>query len=434
MTFRSLLLIVLLGGFCSLHAQSLYFPPLTGNTWDTTAPETLGWCPDKIDTLYQVLEDHNTKAFIVLKDGKIVLEKYFGTFVQDSVWYWASAGKSLTALLVGIAQDNGQLSINDKTSDYLGTGWTAAPQVKEDEITIRHQLTMTTGLETSGVNIDCTFDTCLLYRADAGTRWFYHNAPYTLLDGVVEGASGQNLNVFFLQNLALKTGMSGQYVSVDYNNVFFSKPRSMARFGLLMLNGGVWDNTTVIGDTAYVNQMLNTSQSINESYGYLWWLNGKSSFVMPGSTFEFQGSIMPNAPDDMVSGLGKNGQYVNVVPSQGMVVVRMGDNPFDSGLVPAAFNDTIWKYLNDLGGCTTGVPENELLQYLSVSPNPATDYINIDLPSVWGSVNAELYNTSGERVLVSGSSTLDIAHLQAGIYFLKVSTASKSAMVKVLKP
>src|SRR6187399_2680539 len=105
-------------------SQSLYFPPLAGDEWDTISPSTLGWCDQRIDSMYALLEENNTKAFIILKDGKIVLEKYFGTFVQDSVWYWASAGKSLTSFLVGIAQEEGYLSIADTTSFYLGDGWT----------------------------------------------------------------------------------------------------------------------------------------------------------------------------------------------------------------------------------------------------------------------------------------------------------------------
>lgn len=69
-----------------IHAQSLYFPPLTGSAWDTISPTTLNWCQDKIDSLYTYLDTNNTKAFILLKDGKIVLEKYFGTQTQNSVW------------------------------------------------------------------------------------------------------------------------------------------------------------------------------------------------------------------------------------------------------------------------------------------------------------------------------------------------------------
>lgn len=53
-----------------IHAQQLYFPPITGTTWETISPDSLGWCTDKIDSLYQFLETNNSKGFIVLKIGR----------------------------------------------------------------------------------------------------------------------------------------------------------------------------------------------------------------------------------------------------------------------------------------------------------------------------------------------------------------------------
>ena len=91
--------------------------------------------------------------------------------------------------------------------------------------------------------------------------------------------------------------------------------------------------------------MVNTSQDINKSYGYLWWLNGKSSHMLPGLQLEIRKPLSENAPSDMVSGLGKNGQFLNVVPSQNLIVIRMGDNP-DNALVPAKFLDEMWEKLN----------------------------------------------------------------------------------------
>ena len=181
--------------------------------------------------MYDLLEDSNTKVFIMLKDGKIVLEKYFGTFVQDSVWYWASAGKSLTSFLVGLAQEEGFLTISDTTASYLGDGWTACTAEEEEKITIRHQLTMTSGLDDYVPEPFCTLDTCLQYKADAGTRWAYHNGPYTLLDDVMEAATGQTLNSYFNQKVRIPTGITGIFLPSGYNNVFYSKPRSMARYG-----------------------------------------------------------------------------------------------------------------------------------------------------------------------------------------------------------
>jgi hypothetical protein len=167
------------------HSQSLYFPPASGE-WATMDPQELNWCSDRIDSLYQYLETNQSKAFVLLKDGKIVLESYFNGHSETANWYWASAAKTLTAFMVGQAQQQGLLDIDEPTSNYLGQGWTSCTPNQEQAITIRNQLTMTTGLNDGVIDDDCTESDCLEYLADAGSRWAYHNAPYTLLDSVMQ--------------------------------------------------------------------------------------------------------------------------------------------------------------------------------------------------------------------------------------------------------
>ncbi|HRG42797.1 MAG TPA: serine hydrolase domain-containing protein, partial [Saprospiraceae bacterium] len=207
-----------------LHAQ-LYFPPTNSSTWETTDPSTLGWCQPKIDSLYHFLEANSTKAFILLKDGKIVLEKYFSGHSATNNWYWASAGKTLTSTLVGLAQQDNKLNISDLSSKYLGSGWTSCTPTQENKITIRHQLTMTSGLNDALADPYCTTNTCLQYKADAGTRWAYHNAPYTLLDKVIENATGSTLNQYINQKLKTTIGMDGIFLKQDFNNVYYSTAR-----------------------------------------------------------------------------------------------------------------------------------------------------------------------------------------------------------------
>ena len=115
----------------------MYFPPKTENTWETTSPESLEWNTSEIENLKTFLCENNTHAFIILKNGKIVIEEYWDLnilntidFTEDTIWYWASTGKTLTAFLTGIAQQEGLLNINDKTSDYLGEGWTSLSEEK----------------------------------------------------------------------------------------------------------------------------------------------------------------------------------------------------------------------------------------------------------------------------------------------------------------
>lgn len=329
----------------------LYFP--TSQNWETTSPSTLNWDEKKIDELYKLLEGGQSRAFIVLKDGKIVLEKYWGrdifnlrSFDENAQWYWASAGKTLTASLVGIAEQENKLSLNDKSSKFLGEKWTSLAKDQEDKITIWHQVSMTTGLDDLIANSGSFEPKGLKYMADARTRWAYHNGPYTLLDQVISKAVGNNFDDYFNEKLKSKIGMEGQWRWVDDNHVYFSTARSMARFGLLISNNGKWENEFVINET-YLKAMTNTSQNLNQSYGYLWWLNGKSTYLLPQSQIKFNGSIIPNGPIDMVMGLGKNGQFLCVVPSQNLVLIRMGEDPDDSP-VPTIFLDKIWQKMNEI--------------------------------------------------------------------------------------
>ena len=420
--------------FQTTKAQSLYFPPLSSTApWDTISPSSLGWCLNEIDTLYDYLQQQDTKGFIVLKDGKIVLEKYFGTFTKDSLWYWASAGKTITSFLVGKAQEENYLSITDTSSTYLSAGWTNCTSTQEDKIKIKNQLTMTSGLDDDIADNHCTIDTCLNYLADAGTRWAYHNAPYTLLESVLTTATGQTINTYTYNKLKLKTGMTGAWTFVDYDNVFFSKVRSMARFGLLMQNNCIWNTDTLLYDTTYMHQMTNTSQSLNLSYGYLWWLNGKSSYMVPTSQVVFSGSYAPAAPNDMFAGLGKNGQIVSISKSAGLVVIRMG-NQVSSGEVPTQFCNSIWEKLNAVMCNGTSINEtNSKTKAISIFPNPANTEINIVLPAN-ENAQIEISNAMGQVIIKDqNKNIIDISNLTNGLYFISVKQGQQSYTQKLIK-
>ena len=328
-----------------IETNGLYFPPLNGTDWDTVDLEDLNWNADAEAELYDFLNTNGTRAFIVLKDGKIALEEYFGDHTENTPWYWASAGKTLTSFTTGIALQEGFLSLNDKTADYLGTGWTSLTNEKEELITIWHQLTMTSGMDdTQG---DCKTPNCLTYVADAGTRWSYHNAPYTLIQQVISNATQMEFEDYFASKVKDRIGMGGSWISTNgINNVYWSTARSMARFGLLNLNKGNWNGTPILENTDYITSMSTTSQDLNKSYGYLWWLNGKESAMVPQSQLVFNTELMPNAPDDLYAGLGKNDQKLYIVPNQNLVVVRMGEDTGYQALGPSGFDDELWALLN----------------------------------------------------------------------------------------
>src|SRR5690606_894376 len=168
-------------------AEAMYFPPISGNAWETKSISDLGWDEAQVGPLLDYLESKNTKSFMILVNGRIVFENYFNGHTSTTPHYWASAGKTLTATVTGIAQQDGHLNMDGKVSDYLGTGWTAMPPAKENLITNRHLLTMTSGIDDSDPE-ECVTPDCLTYQADAGTRWAYHNV-YVKLQDVIASAT-----------------------------------------------------------------------------------------------------------------------------------------------------------------------------------------------------------------------------------------------------
>lgn len=327
--------------------EQMYFPPNDGSTtWETKSITELGWNQSAVQPLLDYLELKHSKSFIVLVNGRIVMENYFNGHSATTPWYWASAGKTLTSTVTGIAVQEGLLNINNKVSDYLGTGWTSAPLAKENLITCKNLLSMNSGLDDSlGDDVS---PANLQYKADAGTRWAYHNV-YVKLQDVVAAASNQTWPNYFNAKLRDKLGMTGgAWVnSGDGLSVYWSTTRNMARFGLMELNKGKWNGTTVINET-YFNEATNTSQNINLGYGYLWWLNGKANYHLPQSQLTFQGSIIPTAPNDMFMALGKNDQKIYVVPSRKMVIIRMGDAADDVNLALSDFDETLWQKISAL--------------------------------------------------------------------------------------
>lgn len=336
--------------------DSLYFPPVEGNTWETKSLDELEWQASDLSELLDFLESQGTRAFIILHGGKVVVEEYWGReidgsgdFDQDSYWYWASAGKTLTSTLIGIAQNEGHLLLSDPTSVHLGSGWSSMSSDLENDISIFHQLTMTTGLDYTVNDNHCTDPDCLRYLNEAGSEWYYHNAPYTLLTEVISSAAGASLDAYTEEKIGRHTGIKGRWIRSGYNKVYWSTARDMARFGLLISSNGMWGEERVISDTNYIRDMITPSQDHNPSYGYLWWLNGQSSYKLPGVNTDFPGQLSPHAPPDAVAGLGKNGQIVQIIPSLDLVLVRMGEAPDDS-TVPTDFHDELWERLHPLLG------------------------------------------------------------------------------------
>lgn len=324
--------------------SEIYFPPNNSDTWESVTISELGWNENQLQPLLDYLEEKNTKSFIILHHGKKVVESYMNGHMQETNWYWASAGKTLTTAVAGIAQDEGLIDINNKVSDYLGQGWTSAPIEKENLISCKNLLSMNSGLDDSlGDDVS---PANLQYVADAGNRWAYHNV-YVKMQDVVAAASEQTWTNYFNTKLRNRIGMNGAWIPIDNLSVYASNTRSMARFGLLIYAKGKWEDNQIIPES-YLVQATNSSQNLNQAYGYLWWLNGKSSYRLPQLQFEFNGSLIPNAPNDMYAALGKNDQKIYIVPSKKLVVIRMGDAGDASSFALSDFDNVLWGKINAL--------------------------------------------------------------------------------------
>ena len=330
------------------NPTELYFPPIDSDIWETSSLAELSWKESALQPLLDFVDENDSKAFIILKDGKMVVEWYSDDFSAFENHTWNSAAKTLTAYSIGIAQEEGLLNINDSSKDYLGDNWSNMTDLQEEKVTVLNHLTMTTGLDYTVFNNSCTEPTDLLYKNEPDVFWYYHNAAYRLNLEIVAGATGRTFPDYFNEKIKNKIGMQGAWLPVGCFNLYLSTARSMARFGLLNLNKGIWDNTIILSDTSYLNAMTNTSQNLNKSYGYLWWLNGKDGFKLPALEEDFQGELIPNAPDDLYAGLGKDDQKMYVVPSENLVVVRMGDNAGESTFGPSSFDNELWLKINAL--------------------------------------------------------------------------------------
>jgi len=181
------------------------------------------------------------------------------------------------------------------------------------------------------------------------------------------------------------------------------------------------------------------------SYGYLWWLNGKSSYMIPTLQTVFPGSFAPNAPADMFAALGKNGQILCVSKTKGLVVVRMGDAPGSFVEVPTVFCNQMWQKINAVMCNKTAITNVQFdINSLNIFPNPFTSEIVLSFNSlnniptkliVYDAVGQEIYNKTIQTLI--GNNTIvinEIRSIKPGVYFAKLITENGfSKTVKLIR-
>ena len=349
---RTVLLLLSVLAATPIFGQPLYFPP-DNDSWETVNPEQVGWSSAGLAAALQVAADRDSTAVVILYRGRILAESYwdasgtpaeFRNFIVSTtpegrtVEDVASAQKSVAAILTGIAQEKGLVRLDETVSHYLGSGWSKASSEQEQQITLRHLLTMTSGLADD-----------LTFQAAAGSRWRYNTPAYHFVMRVLESASGMERNALTKDWLTGPLGLSNTswvprpWASADIGAGLATTARELARFGLMIAAHGRWQEQVILGDQDYLQAMLHPSQALNPSYGYLWWLNGQDFSLGAGPRApRSDGSMIASAPDDLVAMQGAMDRKLYLVPSLDLVVTRLGAAGNADG---KAFNDAFWEAL-----------------------------------------------------------------------------------------
>ena len=236
-----------------------------------------------------------------------------------------SVTKSYTSALVGIAQDDGDLDIGRKASDYIAD-WVGTPY---EDVTIRNLLSGDSGLHApEGFDVvgaeDATEYGIALNQDDPpGTVWANNEPAIQTLEAVMAKATGEEPRAYAQERLLDRIGARDTAMGTDPsgNTYMFwnlqTTCRDAARFGYLFLRNGDWDGTQVVPDDWVAESTGRSSQELNPGYGYLWWLNRTAD----GSEGD---ALVAGARQDMYWALGAYGQVIQVDPGSETVVVRFG--------------------------------------------------------------------------------------------------------------
>ncbi|OAB28355.1 6-aminohexanoate hydrolase [Paenibacillus macquariensis subsp. defensor] len=274
--------------------------------WQALDPATLGMDTENLSELDPVItsEYSNINGIVIARNGSIAYEKYYHGYSQDATHHVTSVTKSIISALIGIAIDAKYIkNVDQKVLDFFPEYVQDAADLQKQDITIRHLLTMTApySFEDWQEPLDkmCMQANWIKYTLDMighkGTigTFKYSTAGAHLLSAIITRSTGKSAREYANDNLFKPIGMKEipnyEMTSFGFDDLFGSNvkgwvndpnsistggwgltlsPRDMARFGLLYLNRGIWDNNQIISKT-----WIDESTAMNPNkYGYLWWL------------------------------------------------------------------------------------------------------------------------------------------------------------------
>lgn len=277
--------------------------------------------------------DKNTRAILVVYKDQLVAEQYAPGFDAETPILGWSMTKSITNALVGIRHSQGYLALHEPLDlpDWQDDG--------RNQITLHHLMQMSSGLEWEEVYSDIADATKMLYQepdfaeyaaqslmgSAPDSVWSYSSGTTNLISGILRESFTDDadywrfprralFNRIGMRTAVLEPDFSGTYVGSSY---CFASPRDWARFGLLYLHDGIWMGERILPE-GWVDYSTQPARQSEGQYGAQIWLN--------------QSGEMPDAPRDMFSFNGFQGQRVFVLPGHDLVIVRMGlsaDGTFD---------------------------------------------------------------------------------------------------------
>ncbi|WP_052664556.1 serine hydrolase domain-containing protein [Nitriliruptor alkaliphilus] len=278
----------------------------------------------------------NSRAVVVVRDGALIAERYGDGFAADTPLHGWSMGKSIANAIVGRLVGDGRLDLDDR--DLLEE-WDGEERA---DITLDQLLRMTPGLAFDEVYEPDTDATRMLFRpgdtgayaadqplvAQPGEHWSYSSGTTNILCDLAQDASGLGTDLAH-ELVFAPLGMTTATIEPDASGGLicssfpYATARDWARFGQWFLQDGEWDGAQLLpsGWVEYSTTPVEIADP-GTPYGAQWWLNAG-----PGGQLR-----MPSVPADAYWASGNEGQQVVVIPSEGLVVVRLGFSGSFSGV------------------------------------------------------------------------------------------------------
>ncbi len=291
--------------------------------------------------------ERNTRAIVVVHQGRIVAERYATGFGPETRFPGWSMTKSVGSALVGTLVRDGALALDQRA---LFAAW-RAPGDRRADITLRHLLWMSDGLDAEESYAPNGGATRLLFGSRdiaatamanpsavaPGERWYYSSATSNLLSQLVRdrvGGSLQDYLTFPRRVLFDRIGMRSAVMEPDATGLFvgssfmYATARDWARFGQFYLQDGVWNGERLLPEGWVAFSRAPAPAAPLGEYGGQWWLNAGP----PGDSTR---RPFPQVPAELFYASGFEGQTVAVLPSRALVVVRLGlsrpDDAYDLG-------------------------------------------------------------------------------------------------------